>query len=131
MKMTIDDVTASMKRDASVGNGFMIQIYSTMYIVIDGSLMTEEQSVDVRIGPSKTRVLMRCAVPSKGIEWDGREAVGTDREFSILVIGPKGEPVLARNMKCIWFAVSHSVNDAARARAVFECSTDNAQVVAE
>lgn len=101
--------------------GPALQLYSLLYVGIDGHLQAEETKVDVRFGSGKIRVYVRWAVPSVGLEWDGRDAVGTDKMFHIDVDGPGGEKVVSRNMRCVWFAVSHSVNHEAAARAIFEC----------
>lgn len=97
-----------------------IQFYSLMFVVIDGHLQAEEQSVDVRLGGDRKRVYVRWAVPVSGFEWDGRPYVGTDRTVQIAVLGPGAEYVINGQARCVWFAASHGVNTAVCARAIFE-----------
>jgi hypothetical protein len=98
-----------------------LQLYVSLYVVIDGSLQAEEQHVDVRFGPERVRVYMRSAVPAKGLEWDGSGVAGTSRTVRVTVFGPGGEAVVSRDMRCRWFAVRHDVHGIACARAIFEC----------
>lgn len=100
-----------------------LRLYALMYLTVDGHLQVEEQKIDVRVGPDKTRVYVRWAVPEMGIEFDGRSHVGTGRTFDIGVIGPRGAYVANGPMRCVWFAAGHSVNECAQARAIFECDT--------
>ena len=102
-----------------------MQLYSIMFAVIDGRLQAEEQSVDVRVGPDRRRVYVRWAVPQAGLEWDGCPYVGTDRTCRVQVLQGHGELVINEDMRCVWFAVSHSVNKEATARAIFECGPAN------
>lgn len=97
-----------------------LQTYTTLFVAIDGSLQCEEQHVDVRYGPGKVRVYVRWAVPASGFEWDGREHAGTEREFQVVVFG--SDYIVKKQMRCVWFAVRHAVNEAATARAIFEAT---------
>lgn len=92
--------------------------YSLLFVIIDGSLQAEVQKVDARIGSDRTRVYLRCAVPTLGLELDGRNAIG--REFQVVVFGPGGEPIVGRDMTLRHFAISHEAGHAACARYVFE-----------
>jgi hypothetical protein len=103
------------------GAGSLLAFYSPLYVAINGSLQMDAQRVDVRHGPDKSRVYVRWAVPTKGLEFDGADSVGTDRAFAVCVLGPGCEAVIARNMYCRWFALGHTVNQESVARAIFEC----------
>ena len=118
----VEGLRSSMAADSKIEHG-NLRLYSLMYLTIDGNLQTEEQKVEVRVGPEKSRVYARWAVPETGFEFDGRQHVGSGRTFDIGVIGAAGEYVIARPMSCVWFAIGHSVNTCACARAIFECDT--------
>jgi len=98
-----------------------ISHYSLLFVVVDGQLQAEEQKVDVRVGPLKTRVYMRSAVPAAKLELDGRDRVG--ETFRVQVIGPGGESMVNADMQLRHFAVKHGVSEHAVARYVFECET--------
>jgi hypothetical protein len=97
-----------------------------LLIAIDGHLQAEECAVDVRYGPDATRVYVRWAIPSSGMEWDGRDQVGTTHRIVVYRNGGHGgtnDIMQARDMRCIWFACGHSVRGSREtiARAIFEC----------
>jgi hypothetical protein len=118
----VEGLRAAMSVASRIKRGNLC-LYSLMYLTIDGSLQAEEQKVEVRIGPEKTRVYARWSVPEAGLEFDGRQYVGSDGTLDVGVIGAAGEYLVNRRMTCVWFAVGHSVDNCACARAIFECDT--------
>jgi len=102
-----------------------LQVYSLLFVAIDGRLQAEEQKVDVRHSGKKTRVYVRWAVPASGLEFDPRNYHGArvpmaDRTFDVVVWGAN-DVVVRAAMRCTHFAVGHEVDRPARARAIFEC----------
>lgn len=117
---------------------------STMlHAVIDGLLQQWQtfvsvgQSFEDEDGPQPkpvNRVEVGWAIPDTGIEWDGRDSVGTDRLFNVTVVATPGlhAPPLQSTeglpramhgqMQLRSFTISQKAHHWARARAVFVSS---------
>ena len=67
-----------------------IRSYATMLAVVAGSLQRDQTGVAVssciEAGRLVHRVTLDSAVPTDGFEFDGRQHVGTDHEFSVSVM---------------------------------------------
>ena len=108
----------------TVSGGIKTMLYSQIFVVIDGYLQAEEQSVRVSHGKNDEgqgviRLDMKSAVPAEGLEFDGAKHVGTDRLFTISLLVGNGS-VYQHRMKLVSFELTHSVEQPAAALACFE-----------
>lgn len=98
-----------------------LQVFAdALLLVIDGSLQSCTQRVDLRAGlRGGTRVYARWAVPESKLEWDGRESAYHCRTHRVSVIS--GGSILASgDARCVHFAVGQaSPSKQVVARALF------------